>query len=64
MIEDADLDYPIIIDPQGRVMDGMHRVCKAFKLGFESMMAYQLAELPAPDFVGIPPHELSYEVAD
>lgn len=64
MIENADLNYPIIIDPEGRVMDGMHRVCKALNLGFESMMAYQLAELPEPDFVGIPPDELSYEVVD
>lgn len=29
-IYEADLSYPIILCPEGKVMDGMHRVCKAF----------------------------------
>ena len=30
LILSADLSFPIILDSRGRVMDGMHRVCKAF----------------------------------
>ena len=29
LINETNLEHPIIIDPEGRVMDGMHRVCKA-----------------------------------
>jgi hypothetical protein len=29
LIRDSDLSIPIILDQAGRVMDGMHRVCKA-----------------------------------
>lgn len=61
LIEDADLAYPIIVDHEGRVMDGMHRVCKAFNLGMETILAYRLPVLPEPDFVGVSPDELSYE---
>ncbi len=61
LIEEADLSYPVILDPDGRLMDGMHRVCKALNLGMESIMAYKLPEMPEPDFVGIPAEELPYE---
>lgn len=61
MIDETSLDYPIILDPDGRVMDGMHRVCKALNLGLNSIPAYQLTELPEPDFIGISPDDLPYE---
>lgn len=61
LIDTADLSYPIIIDPEGRVMDGMHRVCKALNLELETIAAYQLTELPEPDFVGVSPQDLPYE---
>ena len=32
-IEETDLEYPIILAADGRVMDGMHRVCKALLEG-------------------------------
>lgn len=41
-------------------MDGMHRICKALNLGHEHIMAFQLKELPDPDFVGVPENELPY----
>jgi hypothetical protein len=47
-IYDADLSYPIILSPKGDVMDGMHRICKAFLLGLEEIDAVQLVEMPAP----------------
>jgi hypothetical protein len=47
-IYEADLAYPIILSPKGDVMDGMHRICKAFLLGLEEIDAVQLVEMPAP----------------
>lgn len=61
LIDAADLSYPIIIDSEGRVVDGMHRVCKALNWGLETIAAYQLTELPEPDFVGVSPQDLPYE---
>ena len=61
LIDAADLNYPIIIDLEGRVMGGMHRVCKTLIWGLETIAAYQLTELPEPDFVGVSPHCLPYE---
>lgn len=47
-IYEADLSYPIILSPKGDVMDGMHRICKAYLQGLAEIDAVQLAELPAP----------------
>ncbi len=44
----ADLTYPIILSPTGDVLDGMHRICKAFLEGIEEADAVQLSEMPAP----------------
>lgn len=46
-IYEADLSYPIIISPTGEVLDGWHRICKAFIQGVEELDAVQLAEMPA-----------------
>ena len=62
LIEEADLSYPIIVDPEGRVMDGMHRVCKALNSGLESIWAYQLPELPEPDRIGVVPKNLPSKI--
>ncbi|MGJ8725637.1 MAG: hypothetical protein ACSHYB_13845 [Roseibacillus sp.] len=61
LIREADLTYPIIVDPEYRVLDGMHRVCKALNQGAETILAYCLLVLPEPDYVGIAPSELPYE---
>jgi len=29
LIDEVDIGYPIILDRNGRVIDGMHRVCRA-----------------------------------
>src|SRR5262245_7933423 len=47
-IFNADLNYPIILSPKGDVMDGMHRICKAFLQGLEEIDAVQLTEMPPP----------------
>lgn len=45
----VDLAYPIIIDPDGRLMDGMHRVAKALLLGQATIKAKRLPVMPEPD---------------
>lgn len=60
LIQEVDLSHPILIDPDGRVMDGMHRVCKALELGRKSIPARRLPELPEPDFAGVSPGDLPY----
>ena len=64
LINEMSLDHPIIIDLEGRVMDGMHRVCKAFIEGLKTVKAVRLLVMPEPDFVGIPVDQLPYERAE
>ena len=59
-IYEADLSYPIILCPEGRVMDGMHRVCKALLEKRKYILAVKLTELREPDYVGKQPDELPY----
>ena len=47
-INDADLSYPIILSPTGEVLDGMHRICKAYLQGIEEIAAVQLEKMPEP----------------
>ncbi|HSY20162.1 MAG TPA: hypothetical protein VK815_17585, partial [Candidatus Acidoferrales bacterium] len=46
-IYEADLSYPIIISPDGEVLDGWHRICKAFLQGIEELPAVHLTTMPA-----------------
>lgn len=59
-IYEADLTCPIILCSEGRVMDGMHRVCKAKLEGRETILAVQFKEPLEPDYVGKQPDELPY----
>ena len=59
-INNTDLKYPIILSASGRVMDGMHRICKAYIEGKSTINAVQFSEDPRPDFVGKNPNELPY----
>ena len=61
LIEEADLTFPVILDQEGRVMDGMHRVCKAVREGKDTIPAVRFATNPEPDFVGCDPDELPYD---
>lgn len=61
LIDDVDLSYPIILDRDGRVMDGMHRVCKAVREGKEKIPAVRFVTKTEPDFVGCDPDELPYD---
>jgi len=61
LTNNADLAYPIILSSDGRVMDGMHRVVKAYLQGQTSIQAVCLPEPVAPDFVGVSEDDLPYE---
>lgn len=60
LIEQADLQFPIILFSDGRVADGMHRVCRALKDGTLSIKAVQFTSDPAPDYIGVAPEDLPY----
>jgi hypothetical protein len=48
-IQEADLTCPIILSTDGHVMDGMHRVAKAWLLGLTAIQAVQFVQDPEPD---------------
>src|ERR1700720_437753 len=61
LINETSLEHPIIVDPEGRVMDGMLRVCKALIAGSKTIKAVKLSAMPEHDFVGVPMDQLPYE---
>jgi hypothetical protein len=61
LIFEVDLRYPIILGADGRVMDGMHRVAKAYLEGRATILAVQLEVDPEPDFVGVDETALPYD---
>ena len=46
---DAELDYPIILAPDGHITDGWHRILKAWALGHKTVKVKKLAYMPLPD---------------
>jgi hypothetical protein len=61
LMDETDLAHPIILSRDGRVMDGMHRVCKALNLGMKTIRAVRFREDPDPDFIDVAPEDLPYE---
>lgn len=60
LVNEVDLSYPIIVGPDGRVMDGMHRIAKVLLGGGTTIAAIRLTELPPPDYRGCRPEDLPY----
>lgn len=56
----CELQYPILLSPDGRLMDGMHRVCKAHLEGRSSILSRQLLKLPPPDYLNVNLADLPY----
>lgn len=48
-VKQVDFKYPVILAPEGWVMDGWHRVAKAIMQGKKTIKAVRLIELPEPD---------------
>lgn len=49
-VNDADLSYPVILDTEGYVCDGWHRVSKAILEGKTTIKAVRLETMPEPYF--------------
>ena len=50
-IFETDLNYPVILSSQGELMDGMHRIAKAWIIGWTEIPAVQFETDPPPDRV-------------
>jgi hypothetical protein len=61
LINDCDFTYPVILSSDGRVMDGMHRICKAFLTGLDNIEAVRFLHDPEPDYIGVNPDDLPYD---
>lgn len=47
-VHNADLDRPIILDEDGELMDGRHRLMRAMYLGLKTVKAVRFEENPSP----------------
>ena len=57
----SDLAFPINLSSDGRIMDGMHRVCKALFENRTEIEAVRFVRDPAPDNIGVDPDDLPYD---
>jgi hypothetical protein len=60
LTNEVDTSHPIILGPDGRVMDGMHRVIRALIEGRQAIAARRLMALPEPDYRNCRPEDLPY----
>lgn len=60
LAHEVDPPYPIILGPDNRVMDGMHRVARALLDGRTTIAAVRLPTLPEPDYRDCRPEDLPY----
>ncbi|WP_433167283.1 hypothetical protein [Kribbella sp. CA-247076] len=51
LIQKADLSYPVILSSDGRLMDGGHRIAKAWLTGATTINAVRFPHDPAPDHI-------------
>lgn len=49
--QEADLNYPILIFPDNKIADGVHRLVKAKLLGLDTIPAVLFDHLPEANFV-------------
>jgi hypothetical protein len=61
MVVEVDPSFPILLGPDGRVLDGMHRVARALLDGRSTIEAVQLFELPEPDHRDCRAEDLPYD---
>ncbi|MHB1927998.1 MAG: hypothetical protein ACYCUG_00935 [Acidimicrobiales bacterium] len=60
LVVEVELSHPVILGPDGRVMDGMHRIARVLLDGGATVRAVRLSELPPPDYRGCRPEDLPY----
>ena len=61
LVEAVDPAHPIILTPEGRVMDGRHRVAHALLDGRATVRAVRFDVMPEPDHRDVHPGDLTYE---
>ena len=61
LIDEVDTSYPIVLGPDGRVMDGMYRIARALLDNQPTIRAVRFRELPDPDHRDCVPNQLDYE---
>lgn len=61
LIYETDLAYPVLLCSEGRVIDGMHRICKALMEGRSSVTAKRFETTPKPDYINVRLEELPYD---
>ncbi len=61
LIEETDLEHPVILSNDGRVMDGMHRVVKALLKGHKRIKVVRFTDDPKPDYIDVAPADLPYD---
>ena len=59
-IKRASLKYPIILDMDGRIMDGMYRLMKTYLSDRPIILVVQFTKTPDPDIVYIPKNKSSH----
>ena len=60
LISEVDTTYPVILGPDGRVMDGMHRIARLLLDGQATVRARQFDVLPEPDYRDCAPEDLPW----
>ena len=58
LISEVDTSYPVILGPDGRVMDGMHRIARLLLDGQAAVRARKFDVLPEPDHRDCDPADL------
>jgi len=58
LISQCDFQHPIILDAQGRIMDGMHRCCRALIEKRKSIQAVRFEVNPEPHYIDVPFEDL------
>ncbi len=64
LVQETNLNHPVILCADGRLMDGMHRVVRAVLDGKEHIRAVRFPVTPDPDFVDVSLDDLPYPDED
>ncbi|MEP5728308.1 MAG: hypothetical protein ABJL67_02925 [Sulfitobacter sp.] len=64
LVLEADLQYPIILCAQGRLMDGMHRVVKSLIQNKPDIRVVRFDVTPPHDFVNVALDSLPYPAGE
>jgi len=64
LANETNLEYPVILSAEHTLMDGMHRIIKAYSLGRTSVKAVKFEITPSPDYTDVFPDDLPYEIEE